>query len=207
MAMLEERNRIAREIHDSLPQGLTGIIWQLNAALGEVEENPEYTARQIEQIRDLARDCLKEARRSVLDLRSGPLQGRSLIEAVREECRRLTDEGRTQVNVSISGHRSELPSTLEAGVFRICQEALNNVRRHANANECSINLNFRDRSLELLIQDNGTGFDPEEMSGSDESGGFGLISMRERTRLLGGEFELETARGSGTAIRAVLPTK
>ena len=207
IAALEERNRIAREIHDSLAQGLTGIIWQLNAVLGEAEENLKHTDPQIEQIRDLARECLQEARRSVFDLRSGPLQGRSLIEAVRDECRRLTDEGRTQAKVSISGRRSRLPSTLEAGALRICQEALNNVRRHANANECSINLNFRERSLELMIQDNGTGFDPEEMSGPDESGGFGLISMRERTRLLGGDFELETARGSGTAIRALLPTK
>ena len=111
------------------------------------------------------------------------------------------------MNVSISGHRSQLPSILEAGVFRICQEALNNVRKHANANECSIKLNFRDQSLELMIEDNGTGFDPLDISGPDESGGFGLISMRERTHLLGGEFVLETARGSGTAIRAVLPTK
>ena len=206
IAVLEERNRIAREIHDSLAQGLTGIIWQLNAVLSEAEQNPEYTARQIEQIRDLARECLQEARRSVYDLRSGPLQGRSFIEAVREEGRRLTNDGRTQVKVSISGHRVQLPSTLEAGAFRICQEALNNVRRHSNANECSIRLIFRKRSLELTVQDNGTGFDPEEKSGPDESGGFGLISMRERTRLLGGDFELETARGSGTAIRAVLPT-
>lgn len=211
IAVLEERNRMAREIHDSLAQGITGIIWQLNVVLGEVENNREYTAGQIEKIRDLAKECLQEARRSVFDLRSGPLQGRTLVEAIREEGRRLTDDGRTQVKVSISGPRVQLPSTLEAGAIRICQEALNNVRRHSNASECSIRLVFRKRALELTVQDNGTGFDPDdqsepENSGTDGAGGFGLISMRERTRLLGGEFELESARGSGTAIHAVLPT-
>lgn len=208
LTLLEERNRLAREIHDSLAQGITGIIWQLNAAHRAVEKEGGPAADHLEKVRDLARDCLLEARRSVWDLRAGPLEGRTLAEALRTETERASSNGDLKASFSTSGVERVLPPGVEAALLRICQESLANVLKHSGATEVQVSLTFDESRVALEVDDNGIGFDPSEpTSRQGPAGGFGLINMRERTRLLGGEFTVTSEPGRGTKMMALVPLK
>ena len=207
LAVVEERNRLVREIHDSLAQGLTAIIWQLNAAEGQAEAGGEQALESLKRIRDLARDSLQEARRSVYDLRSGPLKGQSLVGALRQETDKAAGD-RIQTSFNVEGKSRVLPGGVEASLLRICQEALANILKHANAGRVAVTIGFADARAHLKVEDDGVGFDPVIPKRWDrESGGFGLVSMRERAQLLGGELTVESAIGRGTVVRAELPLK
>jgi PAS domain S-box-containing protein len=207
LAVVEERNRLAREIHDSLAQGLTAIIWQLNAAEGQAEAGGEHALESLKRIRELARESLQEARRSVYDLRSGPLKGQSLVGALRQETDKATGD-HIQTSFNVEGKRRVLPGGVEASLLRICQEALANVLKHANAGRVAVTIAFNEARVHLTVEDDGIGFDPVIPKQWDrDSGGFGLVSMRERAQLLGGELTLESAIGRGTVVKAALPLK
>ena len=208
LAVLDERNRLAREIHDSLAQAFTAIIWQANAAERTVEEGGKQASESMERVRDLARDGLAEARRSVWDLRAGPLGGQTLGAVLKQEMEKVTEVGDIQTSFNLTGEERTLPPGLEGAFLRICQESLANVIKHANATQLSVSLAFDGSQVRLAIQDNGVGFDPTAPRTQDrESGGFGLINMRERARLLGGEFTARSEPGLGTLVEAVLPLK
>ena len=208
LAVLEERNRLAREIHDSLAQGLTAIIWQLNAAEKAVESGGEPALQSLERVRNLARGGLQEARRSVWDLRAGPLEGRTLAEALEREIERVAGGGDVKISFVASGEERVLPSGVEAALLRICQEALTNVLKYANATEVTVTLAFGDSQVRLTVRDNGIGFDPELPTRRDrDSGGFGLINMRERARLLGGELTVHSEAGKGTLVEVTLSSE
>ncbi len=205
LALVEERNRLAREIHDSLAQGLTAIIWQLNASEMAAKTGGQAALESLNKVRDLAKESLQEARRSVWDLRSGPLKGLSLVEALEQETAKTTGANiRTAFNVT--GTERVLPGGVEAAVLRICQEGLANVLKHANANRVTVTVAYGKSGIELTIADNGTGFDPNIPRQWDkEKGGFGLISMRERAQLLGGELTVKSSLGNGTSVVAAIP--
>ena len=208
LAVLEERNRLAREIHDSLAQGLTAIIWQLNAAEKAVESGGEPALQSLERVRNLARGGLQEARRSVWDLRAGPLEGCTLAEALEREIERVAGGGDVKISFVASGEERVLPSGVEAALLRICQEALTNVLKYANATEVTVTLAFGDSQVRLTVRDNGIGFDPELPTRRDrDSGGFGLINMRERARLLGGELTVHSEAGKGTLVEVTLSSE
>lgn len=205
LALVEERNRLAREIHDSLAQGLTAIIWQLNAAERPVEGGGKEALRSLESVRILARECLQEARRSVWDLRSGPLQTLSLVEALRQEVGKISEAG-IQSSFDVTGKEQVLPAGVETALLRINQEALANVLKHANASRVTVNIAYQDAGIRLTIQDDGIGFDPQTPSQwQKDRSGFGLISMRERAQLLGGKLSVESELGRGTLVNAELP--
>ncbi len=205
-AVHEERNRLAREIHDTLAQGLTGIVWQLNAAIGASTGDRQATNAYIERARTLARDSLQEARRAITDLRPSPLQSQTLAQALERE---TIKAGLQQVGInatfSISGRPRELSSKADAALFRICQESLANVLNHSRASEVAVNLDFQDAQVRLTVKDNGVGFQPEGIAsrGSD-SGGFGLTNMKERAQLVGGVLSVSSQPGNGTAVSVVL---
>ena len=206
LAVLDERNRLAREIHDSLAQGFTAIIWQANAAERTVEAGGKQASQALERVRDLARDGLAETRRSVWDLRAGPLGGRTLAEVLRQEMEKVTTGGDIQTSFDLSGEERVLAPGLEGALLRICQESLANILKHANATQVSVSLAFDDSQVRLAVKDNGVGFDPETPRTRDkDSGGFGLINMRERARLLGGELIAQSEPGQGTLVEAILP--
>ena len=206
LAALGERNRLAREIHDSQAQGFTAIIWQVNAAERDVEGGGEKALQHLERIRSLARDCLQEARRSVWDLRAGPLGSRTLGEVLQQETEKVAEGGGIVISFDLSGEESVLPPGVEGAFLRICQESLANVLKHANATQVTVTLAFHDSQVRLSIRDNGVGFDPATPRAPDrEGGGFGLINMRERARLWGGEFTAQSEPGKGTLVEAVLP--
>lgn len=201
----EERNRLAREIHDTLAQGLTGITLLLETAEELVENrNGLPQLRQtLRQALELARANLDEARRSVLDLRAAPLENRSLLEALAELARSLTQRGQVQVSFEASGPRRTLSMRVEAGLYRIAQEALSNVEQHAGAQHAWIRLSLLPDRVILAVEDDGQGFDPSRT----EPGHFGVIGLTERAKLLGGTLTLESGPGEGTRVEISLPVK
>ncbi len=201
-AQTEERNRLAREIHDTIAQDLSAITFQLEAAeaiLG-AQGDPERARRSVSTALDLARKGLEEARRSVLDLRAAPLEGRTLPVALAA----LTadaDAGTAAVAFEAAPPMTPLPPAVEVGLYRIAQEALQNALRHAAASRVSLRLESLPDRVRLTVEDDGRGFAIEDATASR----FGLVGMRERTRLLGGTFQIESSPGAGTRITAEVP--
>ena len=175
---------IPREIHDTLAQGFTGIVLQLEAAEQVLGESSPEAQDHVARAKGLARDSLQEARRSVWDLLPQALAQLPLETAMREEVRRRFD-GRGSFGVS--GEQRSLSSSVQTALLRICQEALTNVSRHASATQVSVNMAFHPDVVYLEVRDNGVGFDRAGGSGSHEpGGGFGLLGMEQRVRQLGG---------------------
>jgi PAS domain S-box-containing protein len=203
MAVMEERNRIAREIHDTLAQGFTGIVLQLEAA-EEILDQDVSTARQyVDRARRLARESLAEARRSVYDLRPQALEKLTLEESLRQEVQKLCQDTEVKAEFDILGEKRPLSPVVETALLRICQESLANVKKHAHAKEVEANLVFEEDSVSLSVRDNGVGFDAD----ARYEGSYGLIGMRERVRLLGGTLEVRSERGRGTLVEVTFPCK
>ena len=206
LARAEERARIAREIHDTLAQGLTAIALHLEGGLHHLERNPARARERFERALAMCRENLEEARRSVLNLRTAPLADRPLPEALAALGRAFTAETGVRVHVRASA-TVPLPLRVEAELFRIAQEALTNVRRHAGATEVAIALRAGQggaqaaQTVRLSIRDDGRGFDPR----AGHEGRYGLVGMRERAKLLGGRLRVESRPGQGTTIRAAVP--
>ena len=206
MAVTEERNRMAREIHDTLAQGFTGIILQLEAteqALGE-EINPEVQ-KHLNQARSLARKSLQEARRSVWNLSPQALEQLHIDEAIKHEVERFRQDHDIKTTFTRFGERRELPPEIGTALFRICQEGLTNIAKHAQATAVEVTLSYDDQEVELTIKDNGIGFDLDPDGKVGKSGGYGLISMRERAQGQNGYFEIQSEKGAGTMIRVSIP--
>jgi len=202
---VEERNRLAREIHDTLAQGLAGISLQLETAeaLLEAQADLQRVRRTISQALALARANLEEARRSVLDLRPAPLEGRDLPQALKELLSTLPNPGHVKIDLNIVGEQRQLPARLETGLFRIAQEGLTNVLRHAQAKTAHLNLTYSPDRIQLNIEDDGEGFDPQDIP----PGRFGLVGLNERAHMLGGNLILESSPGGGTRVEVTIPLK
>jgi two-component system NarL family sensor kinase len=192
-AQAEERNRLAREIHDTIAQDLSAIAFQLEAAeaLLDAPVDPERVRRAVAAALDLTRKGLDETRRSVLDLRAAPLEGRTLAAALAD----LASE--KNVIFEASAPSPKLPAAVELGLYRIAQEAVQNALRHAEASRIAIRLETSPERVRLSIEDDGKGFMIGEGAPSSR---FGLVGVRERARLLGGGFQLESSPGAGTRV-------
>ncbi|QYC40050.1 Sensor histidine kinase LiaS [Nonomuraea coxensis DSM 45129] len=192
--ILDERQRMAREIHDTLAQGLTGIITQLRAA-----QRVKDSGTHLELALDLAQDSLTEARRSVAALQPHQLEDAHLPEAMTTLARNWTQTTGVELHVEVTGDRVPLSPAIEVTLFRVAQEALANVAKHAGATRAGLTLSYTGAVVLLDIRDDGTGIhDPG-------SGGFGLSSMRQRLRGVGGSLEVESTPGEGTAVSATVP--
>ena len=206
LATAEECTRLARELHDSLAQSLTAVTLQLEAADEMVTRAPERAQQKIAAALRLTREALQETRRVVHDLRAGALQGKPLPQALRELGATYARTYRLKVTVTSSGAAGRLTPHLEAGLFRIAQEALTNATRHAGAKTVRVRLTIRPETAMLSIKDDGRGLDPERPPERADAGeGFGLTGMRERARLLGGTLRVESAPGVGTRVEATVP--
>jgi signal transduction histidine kinase len=201
IAVLEERNRLAREIHDTLAQGFTGIVLQLEAAEQALDDDPSRAQEHLDKARSLARESLNEARRSVWALRPQALEQHALAATLRRQIEEFTRDTGVSAEFDTEGEERELPADIEDTLLRIFQESLTNIKRHAGAGRVVARLVYRDKTAGLIIEDNGSGFD----TSVSKEGRFGLISMRERAKLIGGSIEIRSEKGKGTHIEVTVP--
>jgi signal transduction histidine kinase len=200
-SVLIERNRIARDLHDTIAQGLTGIIVQLEAtadayAKGLLTEADGHAALA----RKLARDSLQEARRAVHALRPRALEDKDLCEALRQLARQLTRETKTRFDLTLTGQPIPLPARWEENILRIGQEAMTNAIRHAAADHVSVRMAFGPNDFTLHIRDDGKGFNPAR-----RHDGFGLQGIAERVEEMGGRMQIDSAPGAGSEMFIALP--
>ncbi|WP_331766612.1 sensor histidine kinase [Embleya sp. NBC_00896] len=205
--VLAERERLAREIHDTLAQGFSSIQLLLRAAERALPEDPANADRHVRLARVTATDSLAEARRFVRALAPAELDSSSLEAALERLCARTAAEAGLDVRFRSTGAVVELPTAFEVALLRIAQSALGNTVRHAAATRVEVTLSHMDASVTLDVVDDGRGFDPvtpPARTGSSGTG-FGLAAMRTRAAELGGALTLEAAPGQGTAVAATFP--
>jgi len=199
-AVVAERNRLARDIHDTLAQGFTGVIMQLEAAKGAASQRDLGEAEtRIERASELARSSLGEARRSVRALRPRSLRNGRLFATLDNLFKRMTEGSELNAEFRVEGDEKNIPAEYEDGLLRITQESLTNAVKHANARNFKATLTASAHSIQLQLVDDGRGFDPQA-----EHEGFGLIGMRERVQQMNGEFLIRAKPGEGTEILVVL---
>jgi signal transduction histidine kinase len=203
--VLEERQRMAQEIHDTLAQGFTSIILQLEAADQSLPDDLPSVEDRIHKARDTARTNLEEARRLVLALQPAPLQQISLVEALRRETERWERNSGVRASFSVTGEPKTLHPQCEVTLLRALQEGLNNISKHAQADEVNITLSYMADQVALDIQDDGVGFDPQSLDVSKSVGGFGLQAMRQRSEQNDGKLIIESEVGEGTTLVIQIP--
>jgi ligand-binding sensor domain-containing protein/signal transduction histidine kinase len=203
-AVLQERNRIARELHDNLAQEILGVSVQLEIVTRLLNSSPDAARSHLDRARSLVRSSMAEARRYVWDLRSHTLDDRDLPAALAEMTRRLTAESGVHTQFEVGGTLRPLPKQVENNLLRIGQEAVNNAVRHARAENVSVRLVFDATSVRLNVKDDGRGFDPEAQ-GNGAGGHFGLVGMRERAREMGGEMGVGSRPGEGCEVEVNVP--
>ncbi len=201
-----ERNRIAQEIHDGLAQNLVALRMRLRR-LGKLQEaDPARMSVELKDAQELVDDSLLEARRSIFALRPLALASRGFVPALEQFAAGFSEYYDLQVHLEASGLKARLPPTLELTLFRIIQESLNNVAKHAQASQVWITLGDCDLDkVQVEIRDNGQGFDLAELDHSDHRGSFGLRLMEERVQSAGGQLIIDSQPGSGVRLTAVLP--
>ena len=203
-AKFEERTRLAREIHDTLLQGVTGIALQLGVVLPQVRTSPDAAAAALERIVDLAVATSRDARRAVWDMRPTTLDESEFSRAVEATARRLAAGAAVAVDVSVTGRVRRLPLRQQSVVLRVVQEAVANAARHAHPRAISVRLGYETRWLRVVVEDDGRGFVVEADLRSYE-GHWGLLGMHERASGLGGALTVRSAPGRGTTVTLVLP--
>ncbi len=203
LTLANERQRMARELHDTLSQGLAGLILQLEAVDSHLSRGHVDKARSIvQQAMDRARITLADARRAIDDLRTSDRIPIDLASAIRAEADRFSAATGLTCDVGVSD-ALDVPDDVRDNLQRMISEALTNVARHAEANRVQLYLRSSDRSIELTITDDGRGFDPAAI---DEAGHYGLIGLRERARLMGGTVSIDSRPGQGTTLKVTIGT-
>jgi PAS domain S-box-containing protein len=199
-----ERKRISRELHDSIGQSLSAIKFRVENILQEVGES---RVKPLEDLIPIIQESIEEARRIQMDLRPSILDDLGILATLSWFCREFEKIYSTiRIEKLVQIQENEVSTQLKTVIFRIMQEALNNVAKHSKANFILLSLRKTDGTIELTIQDNGQGFDLNEVLSIESSRrGLGLTSMRERAELSGGSFVIESVRGKGTIVRATWP--
>ena len=220
-AQEEERYRISREMHDGPAQDLANLIFQASIAEKLVDYDPDEAKRTLQELRQQMRDCLGSVREVIFDMRPMALDDLGLVAALNQLIGRMASRGILAIDFSVDGTVYELPKHVEIAIFRIVQEALNNIRHHAETEAARVRLLFSPAAVSVLIEDNGKGFDPEARAEvPDEENGepvsedaaevhhhFGLMGMRERAKIIGAELAITSAVGEGTRVHLRVPNR
>ncbi|AXI74080.1 signal transduction histidine kinase [Streptomyces cavourensis] len=201
----DERRRLAAEIHDTLAQGLTGIIAQLQVVTSTRDTDPGTARVHLDRAAALARHSLGEARRSVHNLAPAALEHDELTGALEKTVATWAEQHRVRADFTVTGTAEPVHDEVAATLLRIAGEALANAGRHAGASRVGVTLSFMDGELTLDVRDDGRGFDPAAPAPPSRTGGFGLGGMRARAERIAGTVEVESEPGSGTAVSARVP--
>jgi signal transduction histidine kinase len=199
--LLEERNRMAREIHDTLAQAFTGIFMQLQAASRFLASKPEQTQLCINRAQNLAREGLAEARRSVWYLHQEDTEDGNLLHTLTRITEQLTAGTSVQAKVYLQGTPYCLSSEVGMNLLQIAQESITNALRHAQAQMIHISLSYQSERVQLRVWDDGKGFNQQRQAGS----GFGLKGMRQRAQCIGACLEINTQPQAGTKVTVTVP--
>jgi signal transduction histidine kinase len=202
LAVIQERQRLARDLHDSVTQALYGITLYAEAAtrqLSQKHANYELAADHLHDLQGTAQEALREMRLLIFELRPPILEQEGLVAALRIRLDTVEVRSGVKVAFNVEGTRRPLPTKTEAGLYRIAQEALNNALKHSQATEIDVRLHYDLQGVTLEISDDGAGFDLLE---SASTGGFGLSGMRERATEMDGKLTIKSKPGHGTLIRA-----
>jgi signal transduction histidine kinase len=205
VAQEKERKRVARELHDDLGQSLSSTALQLEMARKIVARDPKQAEPYLESANALIAESTDRMYDLILGLRPSVLDDLGLVAALRAHCARTLEPVGIQCEMEVEGLDRRLPSEVETVLFRIFQEALNNVQRHAQASRVTLKLQGRDGRVEGAIMDNGRGFNTEEVSKREGPSNLGLMGMRERAEQCGGEVEVDSSPGGGTQVRVQIP--
>jgi len=201
--VLEERNRIGREWHDTLVAGFSAISLQLEAAMARMKERPERASEILDVTRKMVHHYRAEARRVIWDLRDSRPEGESLIAALEGELARMKENRGIEGRLTVSGQSVELTVEMQHNVLRICQEAISNAVRHGRPSRVDVDLVFEELRLRAAVRDDGGGFPAGPAA--ESAGHFGLTVMQERARRVGGQLEIHSRPGKGTVIQADVP--
>jgi len=202
-AQEDERKRIARDIHDGLGQTLVAIKFKIENNLNQNKDGPIEIEKLLNTLLPMIQECLEESRRIQMDLRPPILDDLGIVATISWFTRQFEATDSTiHINKEIQIEEHEVPIPIKTVIYRVVQEALNNISKHSQANLVFLSLRRIGTRIELSISDNGLGFDLKKvLSAGGFRKGFGLSSMRERAELSGGSFIIESSRGKGTAIR------
>jgi len=200
----EERDRIARELHDTLEQELAGITMQLDLAVDCLQQTPQSARQAVETARNLSRRSMIEAQRSVWDLRCRMLEEGNLVSALSQTVKSMANGDHTSIDVKVEGEPQRLATTAELNLLRIGQEAVTNAVKHARSSHVTVLLQFCPQLVRLCVIDDGCGFEPNN-SVLNGSGHFGLLGMRERAQALGSHLEIDSKPGRGTRVVLEVP--
>jgi signal transduction histidine kinase len=201
-AVVEERNRLARELHDSVTQSLFSVTLLSEAALSLLERDPAKARERLERANELSQGALAEMRALIFQLRPMTLQEEGLLSAIKKHLTALHSRHGRVVELQVTGSARRLPSAVEDAAFGIIQESLNNVVKHAQAAHATVHLQFEPHALILTTADNGVGFDPAKPTAAPT---LGMSSMRERAENVRGRLTVESSPGAGTRVTAELP--
>jgi len=203
LAVMEERQRLARDLHDSVAQALYSITLYADAAHMAFSAGKQQVGlNHLQELRNLARETVQEMRLLIFELHPLELEKRGWVVVLRARLSAVEERSGLQIHYVVDGEK-RLPLSVEGELYKIALEALNNVIKHANAQHLEIQIRFDDLAIRLEIKDDGVGFNPEQ---ARQSGGMGLRGIEERVALLGGRLEIDSFPGMGTRLSVSIPS-
>ena len=207
MAQEEERKRVAREIHDGPAQSLANIVMRAELCLKLMEKIPALLKDELQSLMDLVRGSLQDVRKIIFDLRPMSLDDLGLVPALKRYVEQYTRDNNIFVEITVLGDEYDIANSLVIAIFRVIQESMTNVRKYANATEVVIKIEYLPDRINVVVRDNGQGFDVEKVLSEKNGVAFGIVGMRERIQLLRGKFEVRSAIGKGTEVIISVPNK
>lgn len=206
-AQEEERKRIAAEIHDSIAQSLVGALTRVQMCQAILPKTSKEAQAELDELKKLILENIKEVRQLIFNLRPSTLDDLGLVPTLEHFLKKFEAESHIQTSMRVNISQEKLPPLIEATIYRIVQEALNNVKKHSGATEVALEIESSQDSLHLSISDNGSGFDPGKVQPDLSGNSLGIIGMKERVALLGGHFKVNTLKGKGSQIGIQVPLR
>jgi two-component system sensor histidine kinase DegS len=204
-AQEEERHRVARDIHDGPAQLLANIVMRAEFCLKLLDVDKTKVREELQALQHMVRQSLQDVRKIIFDLRPMVLDDLGLVPAIKRYIEDIQGQCALTVEMVVIGNPRRFSLTTEVAMFRIMQECLNNIRKHAQANLASVKLEFYNNKLNAVVKDNGVGFHPGDLMHGGEKECFGILGMRERAQILKGEINIVSAPGQGTSVNISVP--